>query len=135
MPKLTSVITRTFPIPGDPDKAELKIKHLKPGEIQKIESEFTDWVGKANGEDSFTTELKFNPTLQQRAVRAASVVGWRGFRGFDDEVIECNRKNINLYLDEDPVLGDGDKTFSMWIDTFRKALTDEIVGEDEAAKN
>lgn len=138
MPKLTAKIERSFKIPNDPDKAEIKIKHLKSGEVQKIESEYTDWTGRAAGDDTFTTELKFNPTMQTRALRAASVVGWKGFRGFDDEVLECNRKNVNLYLDEDPVLGEGDeaKKFSEWVDFFRKTLSDEmVVVKEVASKN
>lgn len=133
MPKLTNKIERNFKIPNDPDKAELKIKHLKPGEIQKIEANYTDWTGKAAKDDTFTTELKFNPTMQMRALRAASIVGWKGFRGFDDEVLECNRKNIDLYLDEDPILGEGDdaKTFSAWVDKFRNDLAVEINGQEE----
>ena len=138
MPKLTAKIERNFKIPNDPDKAELKIKHLKPGEIQRIEAEYTNWTGKASKDESFTTELNFDPTMQARALRIASVVGWKGFRGLDDEVLECTRKNVGLYLDDDPILGDGDdaKKLSEWIDYYRKLLADEMkVVEEEAPKN
>ena len=133
MPKLTAVVIRNFEIPGDADGASIKIKHLKPGEIQKIEADFIDWIGKASSDDSFVTEMKLNPTMQARAIRTASVVGWKGFKGLQDEVLECNRTNVSLYLDEDPLLGDGDdaKTFTAWIDHFRKILIDEEAAKQE----
>lgn len=136
MPKLTAKLERNFKIPNDHDNASIKIKHLKPGELQKIEADWTDWTGKQDKDDSFATELKFNPTMQLRAVRIASVVGWSGFKGYDDEVLECNKKNVALYLDEDPVLGDEEegKTFSMWIDEFRKVLIDEVASKKEASE-
>lgn len=136
MPKLTTAVIRNFQIPNDPDKASLKIKHLKPGEIQKIEAEFIDWVGKASSNDSFVTEMKLNPTMQARAIRIASIVGWKGFRGLQDEVLECDRANINLYLDEDPILGEGEeaKTFSAWVDHFRKILADEDKEKQEVVE-
>lgn len=138
MPKLTAKLSRTFFIPGDPDKAQLTIRHLKPGEVQKIEADFTRWTGRAGKDDAFTTELEFNPTLQARAVRIASVEGWKGFRGLEDEVLECNKQNLNLYFDEDPVLGEGEKakSFSAWIDEFRKILADEAAAkQEEVEKN
>jgi hypothetical protein len=139
MPQLSAKVERQFSIPGDPDKASLKIRHLKPGEIQRIESDTTEWLGKSSGDGgTFSTELKFNPTAQLRALRVASVVGWKGFRGLSDEPLECNRANLGLYLDEDPVLGEGEEAqpLSAWIDKFRKTLSDELVAqEEEETKN
>ena len=136
MPKLTAKKSRTFLFPGCPDKSSITIKHLKAGEIQKIEADFTEWMGKPGKDDAFTTELKFNPTMQMRAVRIASVEGWKGFRGLDDEILECNKANLNLYLDEDPEIGEGDKAkpFSQWIDEFRKILADEATESKEVAE-
>lgn len=137
MPRLTAVVDRRFKIPGDADKAELKIKHLKPGEIQRIESDTTEWLGKNVGE-KFSTELKFNPTAQMRALRVAAIVDWKGFFGLDGEALECTPSNINKYLDEDPILGGGDdaKPFSEWVDLFRKTLADEAkVKEEKLEKN
>lgn len=132
MPRLTAITERRFKIPGDPDKAELKIKHLKTGEIQRIESDTTEWLGKNVGE-KFSTELKFNPTAQMRALRVAAVTDWKGFFGIDGEALECTTANINKYLDEDPLLGAGDdaKPFSEWIDQFRKTLADEMTAKEE----
>ena len=137
MPKLTAKLSRTFSIPGCPDKSQLTIKHLKPGEIQKIEADFTEWTGKAGKNDeAFTTELKFNPTMQMRAVRVASVEGWKGFRGLNDEILECSKKNLNMYLDEDPIIGEGDeaKNLSAWIDKFREVLNSEVTASQEIAE-
>lgn len=139
MPKLTAKKVKTFPFPKCPDKSSVTIRHLKPGEIQKIEAEFTEWTGKpGKADEAFTTELKFNPTMQMRAVRIASIEGWKGFRGLNDEVLECNKANLNLYFDEDPEIGEGEdaKPFSQWIDDFRKALADEVnAGKEAAEKN
>lgn len=134
MPKLTAKRTKTFLFPGCPDKSSVTIKHLKPGEVQKIEADFTEWTGKANKDDTFTTELRFNPTMQARAVRIACIEGWKGFRGLNDEVLPCDKASLNLYFDEDPEMGEGEdaKPFSAWIDKFRKELADEVNGAKEA---
>lgn len=132
MARLSAKIEVWKKIPGDPDGAELKILHLKPGEVQKIEAETSHWVGKAV-DDNFASELHYKPTVQFRKLRMAALVGWRGFYGVDGEPLECTAKFKELYLDEDPVLGEGEdaKKLSEWIDQFRKELADSLKPQEE----
>lgn len=135
MARLSSKIEIWKSIPGDPDGAGLKILHLKPGEIHKIESETSHWVGKSVDE-SFASELHYKPIIQLRKLRMAALTGWRGFYGVDGESLECTTKFKELYLDEDPVLGEGDdaKKLSEWIDQFRKEIADSLKPQEEQAE-
>ena len=137
MARLSAKIQDKFPIPGDEDGASLTIYHLKPGEIQKIEAETSKWIGKSVN-DQFQSELEYQPTVQLRKLRLAALIGWRGFYDADGVEIECNARNKELFLNEDPVLGEGDdaKPLSLWIDQFRKELADRMKPqEEEAEKN
>ena len=133
MAKLTAKTERWFKIPGDEDGAELKIVHLKPGEVQRIEAETSRWIGRAQNDD-FTSELEYSPYTQMRRLRAASIVGWKGFFGTDGENLDCTSKNKELFLNEDPVMGDGDKRLSDWVDEFRKQLADSLKPQEEQAE-
>lgn len=136
MAKLTTKVVRWFPIPNDPDNARLQIVHLKPGEIQRIEADTTEWTGKSDaGTEEFAVGMKFNPTDQARRLRLSAVVGWEGFFGVKDEQLDFSRKNLNLFLDEDPMLGgeDNEMKLSEWIDKFRKVLIDEMKPKTEEA--
>ena len=131
MPKLSGKVEKWFAIPGDEDGAELKIVHLKPGEIQRIEADTSRWIGKSSGED-FASELEYNPFAQMRRLRLAAVVGWKGFYGLDGEVLECTQSNKELYLNDDPELGG--KRLSEWIDEFRKQLAASLRPQEEQAE-
>ena len=131
MAKLTGKTERFFKIPGDEDGAEIKILHLKPGEIQRIEADTSRWVGKSSGED-FSSELEYNPYEQLRRLRLAAVVGWKNFFGLDGEHLDCTPKNKELYLKEDPMLGE--KRLSEWIDEFRKELADSLKPQEEESE-
>ena len=132
MAKLTAKHSEWKKIPGDPDGAELKILHLKPGEVQRIQAETSSWVGRAVN-DQFENELHYKPITQARKFRMASLIGWKGFYGENGEQLECNAKNKDLWLDEDPVLGEGAeaKPLSAWIDQFRNEIAAELAPQEE----
>jgi hypothetical protein len=137
MPRLSAKTQQWFKIPGDADDAELQINHLKPGEVQKIESGTSRWLGKSVN-DQFTSELEFDPTTRMRKLRLASVVGWKGFFGLNGEPLECTQVNKALFLDDDPEMGEGEdaKPLSAWIDQFRDELSAKVKPqEEEAEKN
>jgi len=133
--KLTAKVIKNFPIPGDPDNAELRIQHLKPGEVAAIEAETSKWVGKSQGDD-FASELQYDPTTQMRKLRTAAVVGWKGFYGLSGEELDCNNGNKMEFLKEDPMLGEGEdaKKLSDWIDQFRKELADSLKPQEAQAE-
>lgn len=137
MARLSAKITKTFKIPNDPDGTALTIYHLKPGEIQKLEAETSKWIGESVN-DQFVSKLEYQPTVQLRKLRMAALVGWKGFYDADDIEAECNARNKELFLNEDPILGEGEdeKPLSLWIDQFRKELADSLrPQEEEAEKN
>lgn len=135
MAKLTAKTQKWFTIPGDPDGAQLQILHLKPGEIQRIESETTRWLGKTVDE-KFIPEFEYKPQQQLRRLRQTALVGWKGFYGVDGEELDCTPKFKDLYLDEDPSLGTEELKLSEWIDKFRNELADSLKPqEEEAEKN
>ena len=140
MARLTAKKMNWFSIPGDTDKAKLKILHLCPGDIEKIEAETSRWVGK-RAADEFVSELEYSPQAKLRKLRIAAVVDWDGFYDEDGNKLKCSTKNVELYLDHDPELGvdpdnsDKPRAFSEWVDTFRLQLSKEITSEEEVEKN
>ena len=133
MARLTSKKTVWYPIPGDEDNAEIQILHLKPGDLQDIESETSRWLGKSVDKE-FVTELELNPTLQMRRIRQISVVGWKGMFDENGDKMDCTQENVLKYLKADPFLGEPRKRFSEWIDEFRKSLAAEMEPQEAQAE-
>ena len=131
--RLTTKTERWFEIPGDADGAKVKILHLKPGEVQKIEAETSQWNGKFVG-DQFSSELQYSPQRQLRQLRMAALVDWKGFYDEHDQTLPCTPKNKNLYFDEDPILGEDEKRFSELIDEFRIALAESLKPQEAQAE-
>ena len=140
MARLTAKKEQWFSIPGDTDKAKLKVLHLCPGDVEKIEAETSRWVGKRAAHE-FVSELEYSPQAKLRKLRIASIIDWDGFYDEDGNKLKCSSKNIELYLDHDPELGadpdDGNnpKPFSEWVDTFRLQLSETAASEEEVEKN
>ena len=137
MARLSAAIKKKFSIPGDEDKTTLTIYHLKPGEIQQIESETSKWIGESVN-DQFQSKLEYQPTTQLRKFRLVALVGWSGFYDEDGVDVDCNTRNKERFFKEDPILGEGEdaKPLSLWIDQFRKELADSLrPQEEEAEKN
>ena len=131
--KLTAKTLKWFNVPGDADGAKVQILHLKPGEIQRIESGTSEWNGRLVGEE-FLSELKYNPAKQLRNLRMAALVDWKGFFDEDGEPLKCSTKSKDLYFDEDPVLTDDGKRFSELIDGFRAELAESLRPQEEQAE-
>ena len=116
--RIKKIQERWFPAIDDPDKAEVKIKHLSPGEVQDIQDEAYDreisYVADKDGK--FTPNLSFKPqtSLEMKLSFTAAVVGWknmfdaagnplafnednliramREIEGFNEFIIECREK-------------------------------------------
>ena len=125
-------------IPGDTDKAKVKIIHLTPGEIQQISNDTSRWVGKRVDKE-MESELEYSPLEQMKKTRIAAVVDWDGFYDAEGNKMKCNRKNVEEYLNYDPELGvdeDGKALpFSEWIDKFRDELAKTVAPKEELEKN
>lgn len=141
MARLSVVKEQWFNIPGDEDKARLKIKHLTPGDLHRIGSNTSRWVGKSSKKDpdKFDSELEYDPLAQLRQERLDSIVGWENFFDAEGQQMKCNPANKAVWLDNDPVLGADDlgnpKALSEWIDLFRKALAEDAVSPEKLEKN
>lgn len=101
MARLTLERKQWFEYPNDPDKAELEIKHLKPGVLQEIESKVNKIVGKmAEGDLGFTTELDIQPQIRREEIVKAAICGWKGFFNISGEETPCTDINKLKYLQE-----------------------------------
>lgn len=139
MARLTAKKEEWFSIPGDEDKAKVKIQHLTPGDLQKISANTSRWVGKQDAKSEFQSELEYQPLEQLKLTRATAIVDWENFFDADGNKLKCTRKNVELYLDHDPELGKGkdgkSKLFSEWIDEFRESIGKEVAPEEVLEKN
>lgn len=138
MARLSAVKEQWFSIPGDEDKATLKIRHLTPGDIQKINNDTSRWLGKHENNE-FVSELEYAPMEQLRRMRVAAVIDWTGFFDENGNSLKCSQANKERYLNFDPELGkdeDGKpKAFSEWVDKFREELAEEVAPKEELEKN
>lgn len=127
-----------FSITGDEDKAKLKIIHLTPGDLQKINNDTSRWVGKRENEE-FISELEYAPLEQMRRTRIAAVIDWDGFYDENGNTLKCTTANKERYLNFDPELGideDGKpKLFSEWIDLFREEIGKTVDSPEALEKN
>lgn len=139
MARLTAKKEQWFVIPGDEDKAKIKIQHLTPGELQRISNKTSRWLGKQDAKQDFQSELEYQPLEQLRQTRVACIIDWENFFDADGNKLKCTQKNKELYLEFDPELGqdeDGKSLlFSEWVDKFREEIGSEVVTEEALEKN
>lgn len=138
MARLSAKKEAWYDIPGDEDGAKIKIKHLSPGDLQKISNETSRWVGKSEN-DKMVSELEYQPIKQMELTRKAAVVDWDNFYDETGVKLKCSNKNVELYLNHDPEIGaDSEgrsKTFSEWIDYFRVELEKTVAPREAVEGN
>lgn len=91
---------RWFPVPNDPDKARLKIKHLSPGETQDIFDKV--FVQKIDYKKGKGKKAKLEPVFSQKTDKkldremtlTMAVVDWENFFDKKDKPMECTPENI-----------------------------------------
>lgn len=137
MARLSAKKEAWYSITGDEDKAAVKIQHLTPGEVQKINNETSRWLGKRENEE-FVSELEYAPMEQMRRLRLASIIDWSGFYDENGNTLKCTTANKERYLSFDPELGsnkDGKpQAFSAWIDQFREEIAETVAPKEELEK-
>ena len=138
MARLSARVENWFSIPGDADKAKVKIIHLTPGEIQRISNDTSRWIGK-RVDTQLESELEYSPLEQLKKTRIASVVDWDGFFDSEGNKMKCTPRNVEEYLNYDPDLGEDEKgkalPFSAWVDKFREDLEKTVTSKEELEKN
>ena len=139
MARLTAKVEQWFEVPGDADNAKLKIAHLYPGDLEKIEAETSRWMGRKGEGTDFVTELQYNPQMKYRKIRLACVTDWDGFYDEYGNKLKFSKKSLELYLDADPKIGvvpdsNAGKPISEWIDDFLVELSGTVASEEDQKK-
>jgi len=128
MARLTKQVDKWFDVPNDPDNAKIKIKHLKPGEVEAIEQEANPVVLRPDG-GKFSTEITIQVAKKSALLINAAVLDWEGFYNTKGNKIQCNSENKKKAA----------KEFS-WLANFVAECVEnlriEVEGElEEAEKN
>jgi len=130
--RISKDIARWFVVPNDKDKARVKVKHLRPGEIQDIIDDVMvqeiEYQQPEDGGDPKPILRQKNDRRKDREkTMMASVVGWEKFYDRDGKVLKCTPENILRAVREI----DG---FIEFVGICRQQLTDDLEVEAEAQK-
>lgn len=130
MLKLTNKTERWFPVPQDESgEAQVKIKHLKPGEVADIEATTNDFTAKQKGEEDFQTEIKFRLNERTKKLVLKSVTGLKGFVDEKGLTMECTERNVLRIMQEYGWFGE-------FVAECRDTLADEVaIAQEGAEKN
>ena len=120
-----------FPIPNDPDGAEILVRHLKKGDIEDIEDQANrletvvrrDPSGAPN-EETRVARLKGDARY---LYLCAALRDWKHFFGLDGNPLECTDANKILMAREDEALG-------KFLVECRTLLAEEDAQEKETAR-
>ncbi|HML56578.1 MAG TPA: hypothetical protein PKC79_20970 [Solidesulfovibrio magneticus] len=118
-------------IPNDPDKGQLKIRHLKQGEINDIEDsiERYETMLRPDAAGVVHQEVRVNPAKGDKryAYICAAVRDWKNVYGLDGKPMECTDANKIL-------LARDDEDFGKVVGQFRRELAEQVAQEKEAAR-
>ena len=105
--RIRKSIERWFPVTGDPDGAQIKIKHLTPGEIQDIvdvaivqEIEYRPDPKNPAGNPIPVMRSTNNRRKDREETVVACVKGWKKFFDANDKPLAFNLKNIRRAIRE-----------------------------------
>ena len=121
---------RWFPAPDDPDKAELLIRHLRPGELLDTINNSTSQITKYTIDEKsgdLTPEMASHtiPGEAQKAQFMAALVGWKKIFDENGKPLEFNDENkLRAYREIEG--------FSMFVTDCRNKLADDLAKEEEA---
>jgi hypothetical protein len=123
MARLTKEIKKWKKVPNDPDGAELLIKHIKPGDLQKIADETMELTQSGN---AVYMDVKVDPGKKRWKVLTSAILDWRGYFDENGNHMEFNHDNLARVVIEE-------EGFSITVDMLRKELADEIAVKLEVA--
>ena len=134
--------TGAFPIPNDPDKGEITIKHLLPGEVTDIQEELAvlDMRLKEDGDGSLRREGEFKPVRGDKRYLwvTRSVTGWKNIQDAEGNERPCDEANIIEVCREGTVVDDEgvEISFGEFVGRCRDKLTEQVkAAKEKAAKN
>ena len=130
--RIEKAVERWFEVPEDKDKARVKIKHLKPGEIQDIIDEVMvqEIVYKRpkDGEEvEGVIRQQNNRKLDREKTVLAAVVGWEKFFDLEGKKMGCDEANVLRAIR----MIDG---FADFVADCRKQLSEDVADEMKAQK-
>ena len=95
--RITKTVERWFPVPDDPDKGEVLIRHLKRGELMDISFETTEQETRyrLNDEQNLEPEMtsRSDTRASQIAIFRAAVQDWKNFYDEDGNALTCDGEN------------------------------------------
>jgi len=130
--RLKKQVSRWFEVPNDPDRSQLLIKHLEPGEIADIlDSVLRQRVTYRQVEGQEKLQPDFEQTTNTKADREktiqAAVRDWKNLFDEDGKPLEFNSEN--LLTASRRITG-----FNELVKTFRAQLAADIAREEEEEK-
>lgn len=140
--RLSKKITGVFPIPNDPDKGEVTIVHLMPGEVEDIQEAMKafETVMRRGENGNMEPEMRQNTDLGDKrylfVVKAVS--DWKNIKDADGKPMPCTEETkievaraAEIEKENGEVVG-----FGVWINECRAELAKKVRGDKEvAAKN
>ena len=123
--RITKPIERWFNCENDPDGGKVKIRHLRPGEVQDIiDQVWTQRVEYKPGDEGATFAQSTDKKKDREMTICAAVTDWENFFGLSGKPLKCTDANKIRALREI----DG---FEEMIGVFRKRISEDIAKEKE----
>jgi hypothetical protein len=125
--RIAKEVERWFPVPNDKDKARVKVKHLRPGEIQDIiDDVMVQEIEYQEGKDGEVGKPVIRQKNDRRKDREqtmlGAVVGWEKFYDREGKAMKCTPENVLRAVREI----DG---FTEFVGECRKQLSEDIEKE------
>ena len=131
MARPTPTKDKWFPLPNDPDKGEILVRHLKQGEVNDIEDRVSrlETVVRRDPDGVAREEMRVvYPKGEDRYLYfCAALRDWKNFFGLDGKPLECTDANKIMMARDDQEL-------VKFVGECRAALAEEAEREQEAAR-
>lgn len=124
---IKKTIERWFDVPNDPDKGELCIRHLQPGEAADIfDKVFTQEIKYKKIKGKFEPDFLqvTNKKLDRELTLTKTVVNWKNFFDKEEKPLDCTPDNIIRASRE--IEG-----FNELVTELRERLAEDIKQEEE----
>ncbi|UJX40388.1 hypothetical protein K9F62_17045 [Desulfovibrio sp. JY] len=131
MARLSDELQDWFPLPDDPDKSEILVKHIKNGEQNDIEDQIQlyETMLRPDADGNLQREIKLNPARGDKryVYLCAAVRDWKNFFDLDGKPMACTDENkIRMARD--------DKQLGQFVGECRVILAKRFEEQREAAR-
>lgn len=133
-------ITATFPIPNDPDKGEITLRHISPGEMEDIQGEMGifETIMKPDDDGKMSPEIRQNTGIGDKRylLQVRSIDSWRNVRGEDGKDLPCTPENIIVVCREVEVMRDDGAFIGLpvWLHECRVKLAEKVKADRMAQR-